>query len=151
MGIKLKNNQKMSKINYCLVFIIVVLSVSCKSNVHIGSTKKGFILAYKTAVFYGCVNAATNRNLDEFCVNNNDLSLAGETAILYHSVVLDAVNAGAELAKKIKAPIYSDYQGKRPIFSDCMDFAFREKYIDSMARVEYNKALKPGEMEYIYE
>ena len=150
MGIKLKNNQKMLKIKYYLILVAVILLISCKSNAGIGSTKKESILAYKIAVFYGCVDAATNRNLSEFTEKNNDLGLAPETAILYHSVVLDAINTGAELAKKIKAPIYSDYQGKRPIFSDCMDFAFREKSIDSMARVQYKKLIK-GKMEYIYE
>ena len=150
MGIKLKNNQKMLKINYCLIFIIVVLSVSCKSNVHIGSTKKGFIFAYKAAVVHGCINSATNGNLREFTKNNNGLGLATETAVLYHSVVLEAVNAGAKLSKRIRASNYSDYQGKKPIFSDCIRFGFREKSIDSMARVQYKKLIK-GKMEYIDE
>ena len=144
MGIKLKNNQKMLKIKYYLILVAVILLISCKSNAGIGIAKKEFIFAYKIVVFYSCVNAATSGNLGKFSLNNNDLGIEPQTAVLHHLDVLEAKNIGVELSKKIKFSYY--YKGEKPIFSGCIGFAF-SKTIDSMARTRY-KNLRRGKAVY---
>lgn len=129
------------------LFIIgTVLFVSCKTQKHITNAKDKYIMAYKKAVLYGCLNEATNGEFQKFSINNNDLGLAVEVSIIYHSDVLFAVNNGKELSKNIRTIDYSDYQGKKPIFSNCVDFAF-SKSVDSIARLKY-KNLKKSKLEY---
>lgn len=132
-----------------LILTFIILFYSCKVNKDIGSTKDVYILAYKKAVLYECINSATNGNLYKFSRENNDLGTAPQVAIIYHSDVKSAKILGASLSTKIKKINYSDYQNKKPIFSDCVGFAF-SKYVDSIARNRYKKLLKT-ELEYIYE
>lgn len=134
-----------SKISVIIIPMIILFN-SCKSQKHIGSTEKEYIMAYEKAVFYGCFNEATNGNFAEFTLANNDLGTAIETAILYHSDVLNAIELGAKLSNNIREINYADYQGKKPIFSDCMEFAF-SKYVDSIAKKKY-KTLKKSKLEY---
>ncbi len=138
----------MLKVNY-IILIFILLFTSCKTKKHIGSTKDEYIMAYKKAVLYGCLNSATNDNFSKFIRENNDLGTAIETAVLYHSDVEHAKKVGAELSSKIRTINYSDYNGKKPIFSDCIEFAF-SRYVDSIAKNKYRK-LKNSKLEYISE
>lgn len=141
----------MKKIIYKIIifFIFPILVSSCKTKKEFGSTEKEFVMAYKKAVLYGCINTATNNNLIKFSRENNDLGIAIETAILYHSEVINAQSIGGKLSEKIRTIDYSDYEGRKPIFSDCIDFAFSKK-TDSIAKSKYSQ-LKKGKLVYITE
>lgn len=136
----------MLKSEKIIIITIAILFNSCKSQKHIGSSKNEYIISYKKAVLYGCLNKATNGNFAEFSRANNDLGIAIETAVLYHSDVLKAKELGAQLSKNIREIKYSDYGSKKPIFSDCINFAF-SKSVDSIARLKY-KNLKKNNLEY---
>lgn len=110
-------------------------------------SKGEFIQAFKVSVLYGCINEATNGEFQKFSINNNDLGLALEVSVLFHSETEYAIKIGEELSKKIRTINYSDYQGKKPIFSDCVNFAF-SKEIDSLALAKY-KEWKNAKIEYI--
>jgi hypothetical protein len=127
----------MKKILSILFFVLI----SCNSSQKIivsNLEEETFVQAYKTAVFYGCVNEATNDNFNKFSKENNDLGLATTVAILNHSTNEDAVNYGKEISKKVRTINYADYEGKKPIFADCMAFAF-SKEVDSIARIQFLK------------
>lgn len=129
-----------------IIVIFIILFASCKTQNAISSSEREYIMAYKKAVFYECVNNATKGNLYKFSKENNDLGTATEVAIIFHSDVEHAKQIGIELSSKIRAINYSDYEGKKPIFSDCIEFAF-SKYVDSIAKVKY-KNLKNSKIEY---
>ena len=107
--------------------ILIILIFSCKPKGHIGSTKDEYIMSFKKAVLYECINSASNGSLYEFSRKNNDLGTAPEVAIIYHSDVLKAKELGIKLSKNIRKINYSDYGGKKPIFSDCVSFAFSQQ------------------------
>lgn len=132
-----------------LILISMVLFTSCKTTQHVGSTMDEYVMAYKKAVLYGCLNDATNKNFSQFMRENNDLGLAVETAVLFHHEVLKAQELGSQLSENIRTINYSDYKDKKPIFSDCIEFAFSE-FVDSIAKHKY-KTLKKKEIEYITE
>lgn len=119
-----------------LVFIYFVSSCGAYKKININKEEENFVFAYKKAVLYGCINEATNNNLSLFCSENNDLGLAFETEIIHHEDVINAVNKGKLLSKKIRIINYEDFEGKKPIFSDCINFAFSTE-IDSIARVRF--------------
>lgn len=144
MGTKLKFMMKIGKIS-----LIIFILFSCKAKEHVGSSEEEYVMAYKKAVLYGCLDKATDGNFAEFSRTNNDLGTAVETAVLYHSDVLNAKELGGELSKRIREINYSDYQGRKPIFSDCIEFAFNE-YVDSIAKAKF-KILKNSKLEYIKE
>ncbi|MEX2349919.1 MAG: hypothetical protein WD554_03485 [Flavobacteriaceae bacterium] len=134
---------------HSIIILLLTSLFSCTTNKHIGSTEEQYVLAFKKAVLYGCINGATDGEFQKFLIENNDMGTAIETAVLYHAVVLEAQEVGVNLAKNIEASTYSDYQGRKPIFSNCISFAFSKK-VDSLALARY-KELKKGEMRYIYE
>jgi heterodisulfide reductase subunit B len=124
----------MKKITNCILIILIVSCSSKKSQSSI--TETNFVLAYKKAVLYGCINESTSNNFNKFSNDNKDLGLAVEVAIMQHAEVERAVEKGKALSKKIRRINYSDYGEKKPIFSDCVSFAFSEE-IDSLARVAF--------------
>lgn len=136
----------MNRFYYILSATIFIFLLSCKANKHIGSSEEEYVMAYKKAVLYGCVNRATKGNLQRFSESNNDLGIAIETAVLYHAVALEANKKGEELSKGVREINYADYDGKKPIFSDCVDFAF-SRSIDSVARIKYEQ-LRKGKLKY---
>tara|TARA_R100000935_G_C2816614_1_gene157646 strand:+ start:118 stop:540 length:423 start_codon:yes stop_codon:yes gene_type:complete len=127
------------------ILIIVLLTgiAACNSSKlnNIEVTKEAYILEYKKAVIYGCINEATNGNFSKFSSDNNDLGLAGVVAVLYHSETERAINLGKELSNNIEAIDYMDYNGNKPIFDNCISFAF-SKRVDSLAAKEYEMFLK---------
>lgn len=143
MGIKLKKMKL--KFKYYLLPLIGLI-ISCKTQKESTNNENDYIMAYKKAVFYECVNSATNGNLYEFSKKNNDLGTAIEVAVLYHSDTEHAKNIGTELSSKIRTIDYSAYDGRKPIFSDCIEFAF-SAYVDSIAKHKY-KILKESTLEY---
>lgn len=130
---------------YCFIILLIFVN-SCAVKKKIGSSKKEYILSYKKAVLYGCINSATNQNFIDFSKRNNDLGLSIETAVLFHSEVLKAQSIGAELSERIRTINYSDYNGRKPIFSDCVSFSFN-KSIDSLAKAKF-KELRKAELVY---
>lgn len=129
--------------------ILTLLSCNAKKEPQYQS-KEAFLQAYKTSVFFGCIDEATNGNFSEFSRENNDLGLAPQVAVIYHAETQQARELGTELSKRIKPSSYMDYEGRAPIYSDCVSYAFFSAEVDSIARAEY-KELKNGEMKYIYE
>lgn len=132
--------------NKYYILILFVLITSCKTQNLINNKENEYVLAYKKSVFYECVNSATSGNLYKFSKENNDLGTATEVAIIYHSDLEHAKKIGVDLASNIRTIKYSDYDGKKPIFSDCMELAF-SKYVDSIAKSKY-KILKNSKLEY---
>lgn len=120
------------------VFLFLLMSCSTHNKSNLYSDEENFVLSFKKSVLYGCVDEATNNNLSLFSKENNDLGLAVEVAILQHTEVSIAVEKGKELSKKIRTINYADYEDRKPIFSNCVSFAF-SKEIDSIARDLYNK------------
>lgn len=92
------------------------------------------------------MNSATDGNLYKFSEKNKDLGVATEVAVIYHSDVEHAKNVGIKLSSKIRKIDYSDYNGKKPIFSDCIEFAFSE-YVDSIAKIKF-KNFRKKHLEY---
>lgn len=112
---------------------------SCKTGQNIIDKKEeNYVLAYKKAVLFGCINKATNGKFQDFSKNNNDLGIALEVAILYHYEAIEAKKIGEKLSNKIRTIDYDDYEGRKPIYSDCVSYAFN-KEIDSIAREKYKK------------
>lgn len=137
-----------TKLKVKIITMLCVLTISCSSKKNVMYESKGeFIQAFKVSVLYGCINEATNGEFQKFSINNNDLGLALEVSVLFHSETEYAIKIGEELSKKIRTINYSDYQGKKPIFSDCVNFAF-SKEIDSLALAKY-KEWKNAKIEYI--
>ncbi len=124
--------------NALYLFTLILLTLSCSSiNKTIeNSEEEKFVLSYKKSVLNGCINEATNNKFNEFSNENNDLGLAIEIEIMQHQEVIDAVNKGKELSKKIRTINYSDFEGKKPIFSDCVSLAFSQE-TDSLARIAF--------------
>lgn len=141
MGVRLK---------FSVFFFIMLCLYSCKTHKKdIKLEEEYYIEAYKTSVLYGCLNEATNGNFRKFSTENNDLGLAVPVTVLFHSGTEQATQIGRELSKKIRTIDYSDYEGRKPIFSDCVNLAF-SKEIDSIARKKF-KEFKKAELQYIYE
>lgn len=118
------------------VLLLLLLSCSPVNKITQNKEEENFVLAYKKSVLNGCINEATNNNFDKFSKDNNDLGLAIEIEIMQHQELIVAVNKGKELTKKIRTINYSDFEGKKPIISDCVSFAFSQE-IDSIARVTF--------------
>jgi|TARA_R110000868_G_scaffold367410_2_gene630381 hypothetical protein len=132
-----------------LVITIFTFLCSCNTNKRLGFSKEEYITAYKKAVIYGCLDKASNGNFVKFSEENNDLGTTLETVILYNTQSVEAQNLGANLSKNIKIIDYADYEGRAPIFSDCLDLAF-SKSVKSIAKEKYRQR-KKSKLEYVYE
>lgn len=125
-----------------IIILVVLIISSCKSNQNSNKDKKNeYILAYKKSILYGCIEEATNNNFHKFSKENNDLGLTVEQSILYSGIVNKPFELGKKLSKNIRTINYLDYEGRKPIFSDCVSFAF-SKQSDSIARDSYKKFVK---------
>ena len=124
-----------------LVFLILFSGCGTPDSANKNASKEQYVLAYKKAVLYGCIDEATNGNFSEFTRKNNDLGLAVAVAVLHHSETQSARETGAHLSKKIKSSTYMDHEGRKPIFDQCVNFAFSNE-IDSLAILEYQKFQK---------
>lgn len=121
---------------------LTLMMFSCKAQQNIVDKKEeDYVLAYKKTVLFGCLNEATNGEFQNFSKNNNDLGLSVEVAVLFHHEAKEAKKIGKKLSKKIRTIDYDDYEGRKPIYSDCVSFAFN-KEIDSIARVQFKKLKK---------
>ncbi len=100
--------------------------------------QKQFKDAYKTAVFYGCFNKATENQLNQLCETAKDLKLASETAVVLHEGIKEAVALGENEVLNIKKIEYDDYYAKRPLLSHCYCFSISQK-VDSIATLRYTK------------
>lgn len=134
-----------------IIIILFVLTYGCTSKHKIVyESEEAFIQAYKISVFYGCMNKATNENFQKLILENNDLGTAPQVAVIFHAEVEQAIKVGEEFSEGIKEINYSDYKGKKPIFSDCSYYAFFSKEVDSIAKANYRKN-KKIKLDYIYE
>lgn len=131
MGFKLINMKY-------LVILLSFILFSCNSQkiANNNSDEEIFVLAYKKAILYGCIDEATQSNFTQFSIINKDLGIAIELEILQHSETLKALNDGKIYSKKIRSIEYEDFENKKPIYSDCVSFAF-SKSSDSIARKLY--------------
>jgi hypothetical protein len=132
MGIKLNFMKK-------VLSILFFVFLSCKTSQKVivsNSDEESYVQDYKTSVFFGCVDKVTSGNFNKFSKENNDLGLATTVAILNHANNEIAINYGRNISKKIRTIEYADYEGKKPIFADCLAFAF-SKETDSIARLKF--------------
>ena len=141
-----------TKLNILIIFLLVFLSCAIKKNdTHIGSTEEQYVRAFKKSVLMGCLNEITNNEFGQILIRkHNDIGLYTETAILFHGGVKFATNKGSNFAKELDAVNYPDVEDRMQGYSSCVDYAFYNEEIDSIARAKY-KELKNGEMKYIYE
>lgn len=137
-----------------VIFIVMgflIPSCATKRFSEVGSTEKEFVIAFKKSVLMGCLNEVTDNEFGKFLVTkHNDIGLYTEVAILYHSEVQLAKEMGGNYAKTLKPVDYPDVTGKKQGYSNCIDYAFYSKEIDSIAKSNYKK-MKKGKMNYIYE
>jgi len=105
-----------------------------------------YVLAYKKCVLYGCLNESTNGEFYQTMNKSNDLGLATESEILGKIESTEITQIGRELSKKVKTIDYADFEGRKSIYSNCIDFAF-SKEIDKQARESYKK-VKHAKLEY---
>ncbi|MGM0635335.1 MAG: hypothetical protein ACQESK_04675 [Bacteroidota bacterium] len=135
-----------------LIFLmLILLLVSCKTEreiTDVGSTDKEYVRAFKKSVLMGCLNGITNQEFGESLRNKyNDIGLYTEVAILYHSEVKLASKKGNNYAETLKPVSYPDVEGQYQGYSGCVDYAFYNQEIDSIAKAKYRN-LKNGKMEY---
>src|SRR5690554_2311604 len=136
-----------------LIMVLSLLVSSCATKKYsgLGSTEEEFIIAFKKSILMGCLNELTEDEFGKLLVTKyNDIGLYTEVAILYHSEAFFAKCMGVNLAKSLKSVDYPDVAGKKQGYSRCIDYAFFDKEVDSIARIRY-KELGKGEMEYLEE
>jgi hypothetical protein len=131
MGFKLINMK-----HFVILLLLILFSCDSQKKVINNSDEEEFVLAYKKAILYGCIDEATQSNFTEFSKTNKDLGIAIELEILQHSETLKALNDGKIYSQKIRSIEYEDFENKKPIYSDCVSFAF-SRSSDSIARKLY--------------
>lgn len=143
-----------AKLSYLTLFFFLIscASIPNKNNSNeIGSTEDEYIRAFKKSVLMGCLNEITDNEFGKsLYFKHNDIGLYTEVAIIYHSDVNYAQAMGSEHAKTLKPVNYPDVEGRIQGYSNCIDYAFYNETIDSIAKVKYNN-LKNAKMEYIYD
>lgn len=146
MGIRIKilNVNTVNKFFLFSIFLII----SCKPK-QVTQEEKDFIESYKSVVLYSCINKSTDKNFYLFLEKYNDLGLAPEVAVIFHSEANDAIKVSEDYSNKIEPIDYADYEGRKPIFSDCFRFA-NSTYIDSLAKKRF-RLLKKSKLEYLNE
>ena len=133
---------------FVFLFATLLLNFSCKKE-QISQEEKDFLESYKSVVLYSCINKSTDKNFYLFLEKYNDLGLAPEVAVIFHSEANDAIKVGEDYSNKIEPIDYTEYEGRKPIYSNCFRFA-NSPYVDSIAKVRY-KLFKNSKLEYIYE
>ena len=119
-----------------LALLVCLTSCSTKRPVTSGTSEAQYVLAFKKAVLYGCIDKATEGKFSEFTKENNDLGLAVVVAVMQHSETRQARELGAEMSKNIKSSSYMDHEGRKPVFDQCVNYAFSNK-TDSLAFLAY--------------
>jgi len=130
-----------TKLKYLYLLTLLIISISCKIHKieESSSKKEDYVLAYKKAVLYGCINAKTNKDFSKILIEHNDMILTKEFPILFYEIVAEATQLGEKYSSKINThTYYEDLRGKTPIFSDCVSFAFG-KEVDSIAKINYKR------------
>jgi len=143
------------KLGYLVLFLILIScdTLNKSESNDIGSTEEEeyYVRAFKKSVLMGCLNEITNNEFGKsLYFEFNDIGLYTEVAVLSHDNVNYAREMGSEHAKTLKPVNYPDVEGRTQGYSNCIDYAFYNEMIDSVAKVKYNN-LKNAKMEYIYE
>ncbi len=128
------------KLRYFSSIILLLFFISCKAQKIKDQpyTQENYVMAYKNAVLYGCIDEKTNKEFGQL-LNKYNSTASREVAILFHDMYNRAKLLGKDYSKNIKAyEYYGDLKGKTPIFSDCVAYAF-SKEVDSIARAKYKK------------
>lgn len=136
-----------TKLSYCYKFLFLLVLLSCtttrkKTSSGIYVTEKDYIEAYKTSVFYGCMNEGTKGNFSKFLQQENDLGLFTQVEMIFQSNVKEAKTLGQLYSKKIVPFSYGDGAGKVPNFSKCFLYS-QSPEVDSFARASYKRSLNP--------
>ncbi len=122
-----------------LIIVTLMGLSSCKSAKPQWPTEEEYYLeAYKKSVLYGCLHEATNADFGEMMEAKNDLGLYTEAQVLFHFTCDAAVALGKDYSHTIETVSYPDVEGKKPIYSQCVSYAFGRE-VDSMARASYRK------------
>ena len=142
---------KLKPMNKVCIFPLLLIFFSCKSKIDslVSTTENDYVLGYKTILLYGCLDEGTNSNFAKTMQESNDLGLAVESEILGKMETNEIIELGRNLSKKVKQINYADYEGKKPIFSSCVSFAF-SKESDSLARYKFKES-KKSKVEYGYD
>ena len=131
-----------TKLNVLIIAILAGCMFGCKTNnAATSSDEAGYVIAYKKAVLFGCLNESTERGFSKLLTATNDLGNYAEAQILFHSVYEDAKTIGINHAKLLEPVSYPDAENKIPGYSSCVSYAF-SKEVDSIARLAYAIRLK---------
>lgn len=135
-----------------LFFLISCAIIPNKNDSNeIGITETEYIKAFKKSILMGCLNEITDNEFGKsLYFKHNDVGLYTEVAVIYHSDVNYARELGGEFAKTLKPVNYPGVEGRIQGYSNCIDYAFYNETIDSIAKVKYNN-LKNAKIEYIYD
>ncbi|MFD2696581.1 hypothetical protein ACFSQ0_01100 [Mesonia sediminis] len=141
-----------TKLNPLILFLLLI---SCKTekvtNDTVGSTEKEYVIAFKKSVLMGCLNEITNNEFGKSLYNEyNDIGLYTEVAIISHGNVDYASSLGSKYYEKLEPVNYPDVTGKKQGYSKCINYAFYNEEIDSIAKAKYRK-LKNANMGYEYD
>ena len=131
------------RIKYVLGGVLLLATMNCKSHKtqQHGFSLEEYVLSYKNAVLYGCIDEKTDKEFSEL-MNKYKNTASREVAILSHGTFERAESVGKEYSKQIKPhTYYEDLKGLEFIFSDCVIYAF-SKEVDAMARESYKKYVK---------
>lgn len=134
-----------------IILCTAISLLSCKSTKGslVSVSEDDYILAYKKCVLYGCLNESTDGEFYKTMNKSNDLGLATESEILGKIESTEITQIGRELSKNVRTIDYADFDGRKSIYSNCVDFTF-SKEIHKQAKEMYKKA-KYAKLEYKYE
>lgn len=129
---------KNSIVKICL--LIILFFTSCKSKKYQGNTEEDYyIIAYKSAVFKGCLNEITDKGFSKLLMEHNDLGGYTDVEILLHGTYLEASERGKKYSLTIKPVSLPDAENKMPGYLECFRYAMSRE-IDSTARAEFKKS-----------
>jgi hypothetical protein len=146
MGIKLK----FVILVYSAVFLFACTSMQKIKRSDFYVSKDDFLKSYKTAFICGCINGASNNQLNRFFIETDDTGLFSEIETISYFTVKEADSIGRLYANRIEPINYIEAGYKKPVVAACIQFGF-SKEIDRIAKQRYKKLIKGHKLEYIYE
>lgn len=127
----------MVKIFFTNLIVLLTLN-SCVIQHRVSQAEKDFVLFFKGAVLYGALNGYSNGGFQDMNTLHQDLGLAPNVAVIYHSNVEEAKKLGENFVSSIQPSGYADYEGRSPYYSESIKYAFGDK-VDSIAKAKFRE------------
>jgi hypothetical protein len=103
--------------------------------------QEDFENAYRVSFICGCINERTSEKFSNFLLDSDDSGLFSASGIISHELVREADSLGRVYSQKIKPINYSDAGFRKPIFSNCVFYAF-SKEVKMTIRLRYKELIK---------